>query len=180
MNERMIDMARVKGIRERREKSWYDTHVLEAGQTLAFFGKDAVVGDLFRTNMHAVGNLPPSYGYIILGIGARLIGKSRDQEDLLLDHLHFTIVVGDRPIFDAIGPHLSMLRHYYTEEEMLRMKAYLDAEGTRAIRPCYILARPIVIPTGQNFCVRVQAAPTLPEAVKLRTYLFGLMTWDMP
>ena len=180
------------GIRERRDKTWYDTNRVEPGRSVEFFDNKNI-GDKFLTNMRVANSMAGDATYIVLVIGVRLIDKTREQEDLLLDHLHVELVIGDKTCYDALGPHLSMLRHVFLRSELERMERVsanppsdYDSEWVRvardkewtspSIRVGYHLARPLVIPTRMRFNVGVSASEQLPEVVNMRVHLFGLET----
>lgn len=182
-------MARIYGIKEKRDKIFYDTNAVEPNQEIRFFGNKNI-GDKFLTNMYVGNQLTQDQTYVCLGIGMRLIGEPREQEDLLLDHLHVEFLLGDRTTWDGIGPHLSMLRHYYTKEEIEKRACAIDkmSEEERkgmnmppATRPpCYLFARPIVIPVRQRLEVTVKGSDYLPRSVVVaRVHLFGLQTRDV-
>jgi len=183
-------MPRVHGVRERRDKTFYDTHSIHAGRERVRFFGNKNIGDYFLTNMHVGNQLAQEQTYVCLGIGMRLIGEPREQEDLLLDHLLVTVIVGDKPQWDGIGPHLSMLRQYYTKEEIesraAAIEKFTDEERIGlgippANRPpCYLFAAPIVIPVRQRFEVTVEPSDYLPRSVVARVHLFGLQTRDVP
>lgn len=184
-------MPRIAMVRERRDKTWYDTHSLEQGGRKNFFRDDCRPGeDIFMTNMMMRGQMSSDQTYVCLGIGMRLIGEPREQEELLLDHLHVNFIVGDRPMWDGIGPHLSMLtmtthklpqlddgEPEATEGEWKKADKHTPAVDAR--RVCYLFARPIIIPVRQNMSVDVKASDWLPRAVIARVHLFGLQTRDV-
>jgi hypothetical protein len=200
-------------MKERRDKIYYDTMVIEPGQDVRMFG-NRNIGNFHLCNLQIAGQLAPYGSFAMLAIGTRCVGKTREEEDLLLDHLCIEVMIGDRPYVDLYGPYASMLRHLFTREEMERyVQIYDDAklfcahsmdehdfqtvkrEGEK-IRRCtrcefiddgtpfelppirigYHLLRPLIVPERQNFYVRAEASPDLPETVKLRVHLFGLST----
>lgn len=179
---------RLAGIIERRDAIFYDTNKLEPGQEVQFFDNKNV-GDMFLTNLQVARELASDQTYVMLAIGVRLLGKTREQEDLLLDHLRVTINIGDIPRFTAVGPHVSMLRHIFSKEELERLERedrqrferHADESPRRAPpqRVGYHFARPIILPAGQLFYVEVEASKELPEAVTARVHIFGLQTRDV-
>lgn len=94
-----ILMLKLHGVRERRDKTWYDTHVMEPGQSRRFF-LDTEPGKLFKTNIEVPGCFAFDQTYVALALGARCIGKTRGEEDLLLDHLRIQCIIGDKPYSD--------------------------------------------------------------------------------
>lgn len=92
---------------------------------MRLFG-DENVGDWRKCNLHVSGRLGFASSYYLHAIGARLLGKTREEEELLLDHIRLTFVMGDRPQIEILGPHASMLRHVYTRDEVERMQLMLD------------------------------------------------------
>lgn len=200
-------MPRISGVKERRDKIWYDTNAIEPGQgkrswvdAVRFFGNKNI-GDDFLTNLQCAGTFGSDSTYICLGIGVRLIGEPREQEDLLLDHLRFSLVVGDHNLWDGMGPHLSMLRHVYTKEEIEQYMRLVDEPPTEEQTtspwqkykpgeihrtklpphrpPAYLFGRAIVIPVRQHVSVTAQSSDYLPRAVVARVHLFGLQTRDI-
>ena len=168
-------MPRFYGVRERRDKCFYDTHIMEPGQELRFMGyPDCQVGEYHRTNMEVVGQLASDQTAIIFAIGLRLIGLSRDEEDLLLDHFMVTPSIG----YHSYGPYpgnvCSTLR-YVNEED-----AADPIDKPRAYLPGYVLLRPLIIPARQNFALWISAAKTLPQTVNARGMVFTLQSRYVP
>jgi len=121
-------MPRIAGIKERRDHAVYDTNLVEPGQVARFFG-NAHIGLRHLTNLQVANQFTQDQTYVMLGVGLRCVGKTYEEEMLLLDHLHLRLEVGDKPMFEGVGQHLSMLRDVYTQEEADKLKkAYDDAE----------------------------------------------------
>lgn len=181
-------MPTLRGIRERFDNPIYDTELVEPGQNKRFFHRVHNRGDITRTNMQYPGQFPGDSTYIIGGIGLRLVGKSQEEEDLLLDHLFATVILGDKPYGPYPGNLCSTSRLLLESEEDAerhsRNAEKLGIErGTGFDRPMrlipgYCLLRPLVIPVRQAYCVEVAAAEELPEAVTVRVILLGLRTRD--
>ena len=146
-------MPRIHGVRERRDKIWYDTCLVRPNtiNPVRFF-TTANIGDIHKTNLQVAGSFSTDQTYIAMGIGARLLGKTRAEEDLLLDHIHIQFVMGDMPQHDIMGPHASMLSPVYTEEELeTYQRKYLELRPEDVTRrslpkhrpPCYVFIKPI-------------------------------------
>ena len=182
-------MPTLKGTRERFDNPMYDTELVEAGQEKRFFCGNHNIGNKTRTNMQVSGMFPGGSTYLVGGIGLRLVGKSQEEEDLLLDHLFVTIVIGDKPYGPFPGVLCSTSRLLLESEEdadrQLRLAEKLGEEhGTgfeppQWLIPGYCFLRPLMIPTRQSYCVEVLAAKELPEAVTVRAILLGLRTRDV-
>ena len=192
-------MPKLRGIRERFDTPMYDTELVEAGQERRFFHHHHNLGDKSRTNMQVPGQFPGDGTYIIGGVGLRLVGKSQEEEDLLLDHLFLTVIIGDKPYGPFPGSVCSTTRMLLeSEEDADRRSRYNEERATKDaarekllgvkkkeafhapwLTPGYQLLRPLVIPVRQMYCVEVLAAKELPEAVTVRALLFGLRTRDV-
>jgi hypothetical protein len=182
-------MPTLRGIRERFDSPIYDTHALEAGQEKRFFDNHRNLGDKSRTNMQVPGSFPHDGTYIIGAIGLRVVGKSQEEEDLLLDHLFATIVIGDKPYGPYPGNVCSTTRTLLESEKdaarrerATESRSLAKKEGTEPpawLVPGYCLLRPLVIPVRQRYSVEVLAAKELPEAVLVRACIFGLRSRDV-
>ena len=159
------------------DKIWYDTGSIEPGQHARLFDKKNI-GEYHKTNIPGAGVLHYEMKCSIRSIGVRLIGKSRSEEDLLLDHLHVTLSIGDHPQFDILGPHASTLRHVLSKEELDRLEIQAD-DAPSFERMGYHLKNHIVVPIRQNMSVQVFASKQLPEAVNFRVYLYGERFYDV-
>lgn len=184
-------MVRLAGVRERRDKTWYDTNRIDRGKSVEFFG-NANIGDKFLTNIQVANSIAPGSTYMAFVLGARLIGKTREQEDLLLDHLRVELIIGDKSCYDALGPQVSMLRHVFLRSELERLEkearacdtesAWMQGEKkweSPALRVGYHFGKPLMIPPRMPFHVNVMASSELPEPVDMRVHLFGLETRDV-
>ena len=189
--------GRVHVIQERHDKTWYDTITIEPGQEGSLFdskGRNDRLGDRFKTNLSVPYQINESNPYLLMAIGARAIGKTRQEEDLLFDHLYGELVIGDVPRFDFLGTQLSMLRHVFSKEELEKLEVDARAPwGPRSpgeeqlrvsalpfTRVGYHFGRALVIRTRMSYELRMKASKQLPEAVNLRVYLFGLTVKDVP
>ena len=188
-------MPRLTGVRERFDDVLYDTRVVSPGETVRFFGVQPENADPHRTNQREPGRANWDT-MVITSIATRLLGKTRAQEDLLLDLVHLELVLGDLLRAQLIGSHASTLMHPYTEDELkraelderlppelieeLEMLAPMRARGFAPVGSRlgtgYRLARPLIIPVRMGFHVRVSASAELPEPALLRVSLFGLST----
>lgn len=179
-------MPRLIGVSERRDYTFYDTHNLEPGQSRSFFERDCQrnIGDKFKTNVSVAGQLSREKTYHCLALGARLLGKTRAEEDLLLDHLHINFTLGDRPQHEILGPQASMLRHVFSAEELAELERVIDEPSGKPpvarppvdARVGYHFVKPIIIPVRQNMAVHVTASKELPEAVTVRVHLLGIQS----
>ena len=165
-------MPRLHGCVERRDKCYYDTHTMEPGQELRFM-RDCKIGEYHHTNMEVRGQLVSDQTVFIFAVGLRLIGLSRDEEDLLLDHFIVTPCIGDHPFGPYPGSVCSTLR-YVNEED-----AADPIDEPKAYLPGYVLLRPLCIPVRQNFALVINAAKTLPRTVTARGMLFTLQQRDV-
>lgn len=176
---------------ERRDRVLYDTHKVWPGREERFFG-NANVGDRTKTNMQLGNCLASDKTFTIMAIGVRLLGKTRDQEDLLLDYLRSELVIGDKPYCDDLGPRYSMLRRADTQESLKRLEKETQTEidlasdwvesraKTLEDLPVFLLgyqlAAPLVIPIRQSFNFTVSPGKETPEVLDVRVHLFGLET----
>lgn len=171
-------MPRLHGTLCERDQPFYDTCRLEPGQEVRLFGRYNV-GYMHFTNIQVSGQLAADQTYVLRSIAARCIGRTREEEVALLDHILITLTVNDCPEHVAIGPQLSMLRDIFSAEELDEMQTVID-EGKLPVRRLgYHLDPPSIIPVRVNVGVTVEAAPTLPHAVDLRVYLFGKQRRDV-
>lgn len=120
-------MPNIHEIREKRDKSFYDTADIGPGQAMSLFA-NKTLEDIFKTNMERDGFVPGT-SYLVWGIGIRLIGKTREQEDLLLDHIRLVFKINDRHMYDMVGPQASILRHAFTSEELKRIEDRQDTHS---------------------------------------------------
>jgi len=164
-------MPRVIGMREIVDRVIYDTHRIEPGQSIFFFGA-AEVGDRHRTNMLCRGMLPGGQTATVCALGLRILGATRDEEDALLDHFTMGFALMDRMHGNYPGSVLSTLRNLSEVEVDLDNHPGLFLPG-------YVLQRPIVIPTRAAFYVEVCAATSLPGAVHVRAILCTRLTVDL-
>ncbi len=179
-------MPRLQGVTERRDRVHFDTHTLEPGQTIhSAFRDDCVVDDPQRTNMENPGYLVSEMTAAVFAFGLRLLGKTRDEEDRLLDFITFNFFLGDRPYGPYPGSLCSTLR-FVNEEEEIHINDVAQADerpcGACDVRmrllPGYILQRQIMVPVRQHIHVELAAADALPEAVIARAMLFTLHVRD--
>lgn len=137
-------MPRLHGVRERHDLVLYDTHRLEPGQRVSAFGSDCPVGDFERTNMLGRGQMPHDQTVAILALGLRLVGKTVEEEDLLLDHLRLTVWIGDRPFGAYPGSLCSTFRYYNGRDDVHineLMSVEKDADAVRrGFVPGYVAA----------------------------------------
>lgn len=158
---------------QRKDAPFYDTHLIGPQEKVRFFDKDNIGRPLY-TNIETPRCVTMEWDtYLCLAIGVRLVGKSRDDEDIYLDHLRTVFTVGNQPQWEGIGPCLSMLRHVFSAEEIKRLGREID--GNAMPRVGYHFARPIFIPRKQNFSVYVQSSKELPEISLVRVQLFGVL-----
>lgn len=177
---------------ERYDSVVYDTETVEGGKHYRFFGSPAI-GLTHVTNMRFAGFFGHNKTFIIGSIGARLLGTTKDEEDVLLDHIAMRIVLGDKPYPIVMGPVASMLRELYAKEDAEELERVVDMPPetderyrlTDKLYPAHFgymgahLSRPIMIPTRLGFCVEVDVSQSLPRPVDLRVHLFGLETRDV-
>ena len=71
-------MARIVGVKERLDVMFYDTNRIEPGNQVDFFGRKNM-GSEFHTNIQVPNQLASDQTYILMAIGVRLIGKTREQ-----------------------------------------------------------------------------------------------------
>ncbi len=186
-------MPRLHGMRERRDHVHFDTHAMEPGQTIrGVFGEDCAVDDPQRTNMVRPHFLVDDMTCRVFAFGLRLLGKTRDEEDVLLDFITFKPFVGDRRYGPYPGSLCSTLR-FVNEDEEIHINDVAEAGAAAAaaeqrgvsddirtrLLPGYILQSPIVVPVRQTFRVELAAADALPEAVIARAMLFTLLVRDI-
>ncbi len=179
-------MPRLKGT-ERRDHVHFDTHPLEPGHTIpSVFLHDCVVTDPQRTNMEIPGYLANDMTTAVFAFGLRLLGKTRDEEDRLLDFIMFTFFLGARPYGSYPGSLCSTLRFVNEDEEIHINEVAESAEracGACDVRmrllPGYILQRPLIVPVRQHIHVELAAAEALPEPVIARAMLFTLHVRDV-
>jgi hypothetical protein len=149
---------RIHGVKERRTKIFYDTILIEPGQTADCFGAPRIGTKL--TNLQVPGQFGHNDGpFILLAFGVRVLDTLDDEAARALDHIHLVFEVGARPMLDFYGP-----------------QAIMTAEIPNGFK----LPRPIVIPERQNFRLRAEADPGLSKAYGLRFHLGGLQTRDVP
>lgn len=170
-------MPRINGIRCNRDHVWYDTNIIEPGEYKRdYFTNHYHIGHRFKTNMYTAGQLASDWTSYVTSFGIRLVGKTLAEEDLLLDHLHATFIMGDIPQYELLGPQASMLRHTFCKEEL----EHLERDGVIPephSRLGYRFLNPVIVPVRQYVNVVVEAAKTLPEAVVARVFLFGYRQW---
>lgn len=158
-------MPRIIGVRERIDEVAVINRVVEPGQTTD--------NDITRYDDAA---------YAVAGIGLRLLGKSREQEDRLLDHLSVRFRIADRPYGGWPGTILSTRRQVYEAVEYEPPKKSVPDRLVRAARatmPGYILLRPIVVAVRMPFRVYIDADERLGQTVEARCVLFGLRNHEV-
>lgn len=176
---------------ERREVVLYDTHKVWPGQRTCYFG-NTNVGDRTKTNMQIGNCLASDRTFTIMAIGVRLLGKTRAQEDLLLDYLHSELVIGDKPYEDNLGSRYSMLRRADSQKSLEQLEEetqtkfdlttdWVEAndknkDNLPAFLVGYSLATPLVIPIRQSFSFAIHPGKETPEVLDVRVHLFGLQT----
>lgn len=180
-------MPRLKDVIERRDKCHYDTHLMEAGQSIRFLSKldtglESRLGH--RNTLQVAGQLTTDLTYVILSIGLRLFGKTQDEEDALLDYFTVTPTLGDHPFGPYPGNVCSTLRFLEEKEplppeELEPKNTIIDCNTCRSYSPGYILLKPLVLPVRQSFNLHVSASPLLPEATVVRGMVFGLASRDV-
>lgn len=150
-------MPRIYGVKERYDQIYYDTHVFEPGTKFCFF-RSSNVGNLEKTNLQTPGQTPGDCSFIVMTLGVRVIDASPEEAARALDHIRFTLMVGDMPQLDLYGPQLWM------------------APGEHG----YKFSRPVVIPPRQTYNVAAKADKWLPGCARVRVHLAGLVTRDVP
>lgn len=182
---------RLYGVREWRDHVFYDTATIEPGAEVSLF-ETPRIGKMNCTNLQQPNCLSYKHSYAVLAIGARLLGKSRVEEDLLLDHLRLTVLAGSADPLTLVGPHVSMIRHALSAEELKEIEVVYDRlpperkeehwyrkdKPNYTFRVGYHFIRPLIIEPCQRFTVQVDAT-TLQETVTLRVHLFGLETREI-
>lgn len=168
-------------VQERRDKTWWDTHFMEPGQTVKFFHTNTNIGRLHKTNLQVAGHFAGDQSYLVLGVGVRAVGKTRAEEDRLLDHLFFRLQLGNEIGTDKglsfTGTQASMTRHVFSGKELDELGEVQEATNSRL---CYLLTNPLKIPKRQEFAVKAVAAPELPQGILVRVHLFGLQIRNVP
>ena len=156
----------------KRDWIYYDTHMVELGTPAHFFGSAANPGWIYSTNVQT--KTLEASRFDVHSCGVRLIGKTREQEDLLFDHLHFNLTFDGHSILAVIGPQVSILRHVFSKEELKRLEVETDTPPDPVTRLGYHFAVPVINHTHARIIASITALPTLPETVTARVYLFGM------
>lgn len=180
-------MPRIAGVQERYDKVHYDTHLMEAGQKIDFMGGPLSIQDPeieHRTSLQIAGQLNRDLTYVILSIGLRMFGTTRDEEDRLLDYFTVTPRIGDRPYGPYPGSVCSTMRFLAEEEptipeDLNPKETIIDCTTCRSYSPGYIFLKPMILPVRQCFALEISASPHLPEATVVRGMVFGLNTRDV-
>lgn len=142
-------MPRLAGIRERFDKSLWDTATLEPGQKVEMFTEPAAMpthcegcgvalmkfgpdmgcpecGAMFdggRSRTNKVGAVAEAT-LVFTAIGLRLLGHGYDDEIKLMDHLRVRFIGNDgQAYFEGIGPELSILSPMLSQAEVDEMVA---------------------------------------------------------
>ena len=134
--------------------------------------------------------LPAEETFLIGSMGARILGRTKDEEDVMLDYISMELIIGDKAGTPIIGPSVSMLRSLGEEEMHGAIGGILNSPPDTG--PGYSLKEskfpapigymghrfspPVDIPIRQTFQVDVEVSQSLLVPVELRIYLFGLQT----
>jgi hypothetical protein len=116
---------------------------------------NANVGNLGLTNMNAAGVLPSDQTYVILSIRAWLFFDGTDIRDLyqqVTSQLYFTLVVGDKPQFQAPIWYVPAGGGVYGFDAATPV----FNNGWPSQDAILKLARPIIVPVRQNFFCDMQ------------------------
>ena len=163
---------RVSGIRERFGDPLYDTYEVARGgehkflkDDLAFLNNGPAPKE--RTNMPLPGFLKGDDTYIVEAIGLRLLGKTRDEEYKLLDHLIATPTVGDKT-YGYLPGNLCSTYRLLPDDEPLTDDDFI---------PGYVLPSPLMIPTRMGFHLDVVVSESLPvDSIMVRAFFLGRRT----
>lgn len=152
-------------------------------------------GDASKTNMHVVGHLKPSseQSFILLSVGATIIGKTRQEEKNILDSILIKVLIDDKPTFECPGTLMATLFNMLTDKECAAFRAYLkessessESEGgfsqtnpSFGVRVGFPLSHPIAIGSDSKISVEIDALNDLREEIKLRVYLYGITSTDV-
>lgn len=158
-------MPRVIEFIEHIDEIYYDTHTINLGSHISFFGNENI-GDRHLTNLIIANQLNDKA--IIFSLGVRLMGLTRDQEDPLLDHLLVSIEAGPRLHGPFPGNLLSTFRYINEEDE----KNPVQTPG--AFLPGFVLLRPLVVPSRTQFKMIISASEKLPAPVDVRAMAFSI------
>jgi hypothetical protein len=143
---------------------------VEPGQTAHFFKQ--------TSDVHVSNNTAPGLIYdgtlVVMSLGLRLLGLTCDQEDVLLDHFVFDLIVGDKSQGPWPGTVCSTLRALREDAPTLP----IPKEEAHLYSPGYILKTPIIIPVKMGAGVLVEVSEKLPRPVSLRALLFTLHARD--
>ncbi len=148
------------------DKIFYDTHLIEPGQQKDFFTQIAKIGNLHDTNLEVSQQFSRDMTATVVSFGLRLIGKSQDEEDRLLDHFLVTPFIGDKPVCGT------------SPGSVFNTTRYIEkCNICRSFSPGYIIKAPVILWVRQKINVLVQASPMMKEAHVVRIMTFTLETY---
>lgn len=179
-------MPRLSGLQERLDRVYFDTHLVGPNMRKRYFGADCSLDPAVTNIAYQRGVLHPELPTFVFAIGLRLFGKTRDEEDRLLDQFQAELWIGDKP-YGAIPGHLLSTFRYVNEEDEIAMNDLARAEAREcgacdmrmAFLPGYVLQRPITIPVRQYMNLTVTADPALKAPLVVRAMLFTLLVRDV-
>jgi hypothetical protein len=151
-------MPRIHGVRERRHQPFYDTLVRTTGNPTTpilnntkLFG-NANIGNQGLTNLQVAGQLASDQTYVILALRCWLFfdGTNRRANYLgVAAQLYFTLVVGDKPMFQAPSWYHPSGGGIYGFDASTSIFTLGEPTQEAILK----LARPIIVPVRQNFSV---------------------------
>lgn len=164
-------MPRVTGVKERYDKIYYDTHNIEAGQKISFFKDVDLYRCLHNTDVVIAGQFLDAT--VIFSFGVRLMGLTRDQEDVLLDDLMVQPVIRDKVFGPFPGSVLSTLRYVNEDDEADPVKDPVF------FLPGYVLLRPLLVSSRQTFRMDISASGNFPASLLVRAMVFTMHTREL-
>lgn len=160
-------MAKLHGIKEHLDHHLYDTVMVEEASSYRLFGGEGR-GDRWLTNMREPYQLQDPFS--VLGLGLRLLGLTRDEEDSLLDFFRVELWINDLPRCDVSGRLLSLQRT--TLENWLELRAVFLQPVIQKLAVKHNYEQPVVTPEDVQVAMDWLLQLQLPDGQEV--------TWEEP
>ena len=157
-------MPRLHGVKERRHQPFWDSLVRTTGnpspvvaQNTRLFG-NANVGSTDLTNLQVPGQLASDQTYAILALRCWMFFRGTNHRTNYLgtaSNLYFTLNVGDKPQFAAPAWYFPAGGGIWGYDSGTSVLNHGTPEQTSIMK----LARPVAVPTRQNFSVTAEWFP---------------------
>ena len=145
-----------------RDKVWFDTAWLSPGKESRFLTMGDRIGQLDLTNMVIVGQFSGK-GSDIRSIGVRLPGRSKAEEDALLDHMLVYFSINDKRCWESPAAVCSTKEYRGLDD--------IEPAPEKAL-PGYVFEKTLHVPERAYVHAEIYATRKLPIATEAQVLFF--------